>query len=97
MKQKQISIILGIHQSDVSRILSGARKVSWPLAEKLADLFPGKSIREWKQATPEELRRVSYPLAEKLSDIFPWKSMKQWRNASPDEIREAFSHLRESE
>jgi len=58
MKQKQIAKLLGIHDSDVSRTFSGERKVSWPLAEKLADLFPGKTIKQWKYATPEDLKRA---------------------------------------
>jgi len=63
MKQKHISEVLGIHQSDVSRILSGERKVSWPLAAKLSEILPGKTIQQWKNSTPEELKR-SFSLLE---------------------------------
>jgi len=37
-------------------LFNGERKVSWNMAEKLSDLFPGKSISEWKRSNPEEFR-----------------------------------------
>ena len=64
MKQKQISIILGIHQSDISRLLSGARRVSYPLAEKLSDIFPWKSMKQWRNASPDEIREAFSHLRE---------------------------------
>ena len=56
--QDQISQMLGISQSAVSLIMSGKRAVTWPVAVKLAALFPGKSITEWKKAQPEDIRRA---------------------------------------
>ena len=46
------------HKQYLSMLINGERKISWPLAEKLADLFPGKSIRDWKNSGPEELKRA---------------------------------------
>jgi plasmid maintenance system antidote protein VapI len=65
--QMEIAEILGIHQSEVSRLLNGKIPVRWPLAEKLADLFPNKSLREWKYATPGQIKRAFSFLEEKES------------------------------
>jgi len=56
--RKQISQQLGMTEQYLSMLINGERKISWPLAEKLADLFPGKSIRDWKNSGPEELKRA---------------------------------------
>jgi len=58
MKQKHISEILGIHQSDISRFINGKKPLSWNLSEKLSKIFPGKTISEWKRSTPTELKEV---------------------------------------
>jgi plasmid maintenance system antidote protein VapI len=58
LKQKNISRILGASDAFVSMILNGKRAVSWPLAARLSDIFPGKTTQQWKQATPEDLRRA---------------------------------------
>ncbi|RLB94616.1 MAG: hypothetical protein DRH26_00680 [Deltaproteobacteria bacterium] len=58
MKNKDIAIALNISDALVSRLLSGERKVSWPLAERLSKMFPGRSISEWKRVNPEEIKRV---------------------------------------
>lgn len=58
LKQKDIADYLGIKAAFVSMLLRGQRPVSWPLAEKLAAIFPGKSISEWKRAHPAELKQA---------------------------------------
>ena len=58
MTQTQISKILGCSQSAVNLTLTGKRSVSWPLAQKLSGIFPGKTIQQWKNATPTELKRA---------------------------------------
>lgn len=58
MRQEKISKILEIHQSEVSRLLTGKRNVSWPLAARLSEMFPGKTTQQWKDASPEDLRRA---------------------------------------
>ncbi|MCF8090347.1 MAG: helix-turn-helix transcriptional regulator [Desulfotignum sp.] len=63
MKQEIISKILNIHQSEVSRIFTGKRPVSWPIAARLhelfSDLYPDKSVIDWKENTsPEDLRHA---------------------------------------
>ena len=58
MTQTQISDLIGMHQSDVSRILNGKKPVSWPLSQKLATIFPGKDVVAWKNATSEELKKA---------------------------------------
>lgn len=47
-----------ISQGRVSNLVRGKEKVSWPFAADLAQEFPGKTIQQWKDATPEELKRA---------------------------------------
>jgi len=56
--RKQISSLLDITEQYLSMLLIGQRLVSWPLASKLADLFPGRTIQQWKAASPDDLRRA---------------------------------------
>jgi len=58
MKQKDIANTLNISDALVSRLLSGERKVSWPMAERLSKMFPGRSISEWKRASVEEIKQA---------------------------------------
>ena len=58
MKNKHIAKTLKVSDTLVSRLLSGERKISWPLAERLSKMFPGRSISEWKRAEPEELKQA---------------------------------------
>jgi plasmid maintenance system antidote protein VapI len=58
LKQKYISQRLGVSQTMVSLILAGKRPITWPLAEKLSDIFPGRSVREWKYAKPVEVKKA---------------------------------------
>ena len=62
--QKQISKQLGISETYLSILLSGERKVSWPLAERLSKKFPGRSISEWKRVSPGELKQAFNQLKE---------------------------------
>ncbi len=55
MTQTEIANKLNISKTTVSYILNGGRKVSWPVAEKLSQIFPGRDVVGWKNATPEEL------------------------------------------
>ena len=61
---KKDTKILGYHASTISLFKSGKRKISWPLAAKLCELFPGKSLKEWKEAGTDDLCRV-FDLIEK--------------------------------
>jgi len=56
--RKQISQQLGMSEQYLSMLLRGERKISWPLSQKLAELFPGKDMVGWKNATPEDLKRA---------------------------------------
>ena len=56
--QEQIATLLERSQPTISLMLSGKLKVSWPMAARLAEIFPGKTIQQWKQATPEDLKKV---------------------------------------
>ena len=47
-----------INQVRISRMLTGNEHVSWPFAKDLAMEFPGRTIQQWKTATPEELKRA---------------------------------------
>jgi len=58
IKQKHISRHLGISQAMVSMVLTGKRPVSWPMAVRLAEMFPGKSLAQWKDAEPDDLRKA---------------------------------------
>jgi len=55
---------LGYHKSTISLFLNGKRAVSWPLAEKLAEIFPAKTVQQWKKSSPEDLRRAFKQLEE---------------------------------
>jgi len=69
MKNKDISNTLNVSETLVSRLLTGQRKVSWPMAEKLSDLFPGKSIKEWKKAEPEDLKNAFAQLKDPEKEV----------------------------
>jgi len=45
-----------LDQPGVSRLLSGIDEVSWPLAAELSQLFPGRDVIGWKNATKEYLK-----------------------------------------
>lgn len=67
-QRQQISNSLGITEQYLSMLLKGRRKISWILAERLSQLFPGKSISQWKRVQPEELKKVFAQLSE-YSDL----------------------------
>ena len=58
INRKYISSTIGITEQYLSMLLIGKRPVSWPLAERLAELFPGRTIHQWKSATPEDIKRA---------------------------------------
>ena len=61
-----------IDQARISRILRGKKQVSWSFANALSFEFPGRTIQQWKNATPEELRRAFDLLPKQaLSDQIP--------------------------
>lgn len=64
IKQKHTAQIFKVSDSYISRLLSGEREVSWKFAVKLTDMFPGKSLKDWKKSTPEELRKAFNQLKE---------------------------------
>lgn len=58
MTQNEIAKFIGCSQPTINMIFTGKRPVSWPLAEKLSELFPSLTIQQWKTATPEDLKRA---------------------------------------
>lgn len=74
--QKEISKLLKCSQPTVNLILNGKRAVSWPLAERLTELFPDHTIQQWKKATPEDIERAFSQLKinSDASIFFPLKN-----------------------
>lgn len=64
MKQRQIAPIMEISEQYLSMLLKNQRPVSWPLAVRLAELFPGRTVQQWKVATPEQLKAAFEQLPE---------------------------------
>jgi plasmid maintenance system antidote protein VapI len=62
--QQNIAKLLNVSQPFINQIMAGKKSVSWPLAEKLSDLFPGKTMREWKKANPSEIKRAFTQIKE---------------------------------
>ena len=63
LTMKQITQIkmaetLGVTPAYISQILNDKLPLSWKLADKMAELFPGKTIKEWKNATPTQIRKA---------------------------------------
>ncbi len=58
INRKHISITIGVTEQYLSMLLNGQRKISWPMAERLTELFPGRTIQQWKKATPDDLKRA---------------------------------------
>jgi len=58
INRKQIARILGITEAYFSMLLTGKRKVSWPLAERLVELFPARTIHQWKKASSDDIKRA---------------------------------------
>lgn len=56
MTQTQMANILKITPAYMSEVLSQKYPISRPLAEKLSELFPSKSFREWRNATPDDIK-----------------------------------------
>jgi plasmid maintenance system antidote protein VapI len=56
--RKEISDQFKISEQYLSMLLGGERKISWPMAERLSKMFPGKSISEWKRSEPSDLKQV---------------------------------------
>jgi len=66
MTQNDIAAAIGtIGRTYVNKLLTGKRKVSWPLAERLSKLVPGRTIQQWKKAGPDELKRAFEQLQDK--------------------------------
>ena len=63
MKQYQKAEILGVDKTTLNKILKGKRPVSWPLAEKLAQVCPDKDVAGWKYASPNELESAVLKMA----------------------------------
>lgn len=57
-RQEDFGAMLGIPQCRVSRLLNGAEEVSFPLAVKLDQLFPGRGIMGWKTAAAKDVQRL---------------------------------------
>ena len=58
--QAYIAKKLKVSQPFINYVLNGKRPVSWPLAERLADLYPERDIKAWKNATPEEIKETLF-------------------------------------
>jgi len=63
--QHKIAKTLKVSQPFISQVMTRQAPISWLMAEKLSDLFPGKSLREWKHASPKELKQAFNQLPEK--------------------------------
>jgi len=57
-KKQQNTKILGYHDATWSLFKTGQRPISWPFAVRLSKSFPSKSVAEWKNATPKEIRKI---------------------------------------
>jgi len=64
-----IAKTLKVSQPFISQVITGRKNISWPLAEKLSDLFPDKSIRQWKNATPKELKKAFSQLKSETKEV----------------------------
>jgi plasmid maintenance system antidote protein VapI len=53
--QHKIAKTLKVSQPFISQVMTRQAPISWLMAEKLSDLFPGKSLRDWKKANPKEV------------------------------------------
>jgi transcriptional regulator with XRE-family HTH domain len=72
MKLYQIADFLGVDKGNLSKMLSGKRKVSWPFAQQLAGLFPLRDVVSWRNATPKELQELQELCSQlKSGDIKP--------------------------
>ncbi len=47
-----------LDQARISRILRNLEPVAWPFALALSQEFPGKTIQQWKKATPEDIKNA---------------------------------------
>lgn len=57
--QNDIAAVIGaVDKTYVNKLLNGKRSVSWPLAKRLSELFPCRTIHQWKNATPDDIKRV---------------------------------------
>jgi len=65
INRKHISNLFGVTEQYLSMLLNNKRSVSWPLAERLSELFPCRTIQQWKKAKPEELKRAFAQLGSK--------------------------------
>ena len=57
-KQKDIADATGYSPTVISLAFSGKRKMTWPMAEKFSELYPERTIVEWKKAGVEELNEL---------------------------------------
>jgi len=46
-------------------MLRGIEPISWPFASSLAIEFPGRTIQQWKNAKPDDLKRAFAQLENK--------------------------------
>lgn len=60
---------LKVSQPFISQVINGRKIISWPLAEKLSDLFPDKNIRQWKNATAKELKKAFSQLKSEIKEV----------------------------
>jgi hypothetical protein len=47
-----------IHQVRICNLLKGKEVVSWPFAKDLSIEFPVRTVVQWKNAVPEELKQA---------------------------------------
>jgi transcriptional regulator with XRE-family HTH domain len=89
--QQQIAEALNVTQAFVSMVLSEKKPISWPMADRLSNLFPNKSIKQWKNAHPDDIRRAFATQADECLDDLPALAElhKALMNESPrSEVRE---------
>ena len=56
--QIQMAEELGLNATYFNQILAKIHPISRPLAEKLAETFPGTTYQEWRQSDPEAIRKA---------------------------------------
>jgi len=67
INRKNISTKIGITEQYLSMLLIGKRPVSWPLAKRLAELFPHRTIHQWKNATPDDIKQAFSQIKDKTN------------------------------
>lgn len=74
--QMDIAAVLSCSQSTINFILNGTRPVSWPLAEKIDTIFPGKGVKFWRNAKTTDLEKMF------SSEVFEQEALKRLKSTT---------------